>query len=397
MILIKFLFPFLIFTLTIDNLQAQKKCLSGDCYNGYGIVLKQNGDTVISDFTNGKVTNQVLVASKNHKQYTLINVTNTKWYLEKGGDSLRIGQGALINQKLVVDSSQTIYFLSKKGDLLSQLNNRIIHFTNDNLIKAYKHRTNDKSSRFDVSSNGVDYLFQNYENNIAVNGFLYSASSNKFIHFKIIDNKFQFFSDKDKLDFQAKSKFLTNFSLGGFDEYYFDNFENQRTIADLEQYISKLKNTLLKPLNDFNKIVEHAKNEYKNFQQQPQPDKTNNSQNTITLTYPQWTDLIKKEVIQVCKSSYTQAYEDFLFDSQLSGLPTDDEEVVYNISRDNGNKIIGLGELSSNNKVSFLVPAFKKAFSNLTKNNNYIVPNAVRKYYDFKTKKSYDFKLKLIN
>ncbi|MEI2711107.1 MAG: hypothetical protein V9E96_19125 [Chitinophagaceae bacterium] len=128
-----------------------------------------------------------------------------------------------------------------------------------------------------------------------------------------------------------------------------------------------------------------------------QPVKTNNSQNTITLTYAQWTDLIKKEVIQVCKSSYTQAYDDFLFDSQLSGLPTDDEEVVYNISRDNGNKIIGLGELSSNNKVSFLVPAFKKAFSNLTKNNNYIVPNAVRKYYDFKTKKSYDFKLKLIN
>ncbi|MFY8128264.1 MAG: hypothetical protein ACOVMM_07780 [Chitinophagaceae bacterium] len=376
-------------------LKAQKKCISGDCYNGHGVVLKQNGDSIISDFVNGKVTNQVLVASKNNHVYRLTSVSNTKWYLEKSGDSLRIGKGAVINQVFVVDSTHPIYFLSKKGDLLSQLNNRIIHFESDGFIRAYENRNNDESSRFVITSNSMDYLFQNYENNKAVNGFLFISSTNRFIHFKNVDNKYEFYNDKDKQIFDAKYKSLNSFSLGGFDEYYFDNFTKQRTISSLEQYITKLKNTLLKPLDDFNKVVEHAKKEYINFKLQPEPIQEFSKQITITLTYQEWINEMQKEVQYLCKTEFAKAYNDFLDEDKIFSFMPKDFEIFYNITRDGNNKIIGLGELSSNNKISFLVPAFKKAFSNITSEKTIYVTNAKYNHFDLKTMKEFGFKFKL--
>lgn len=381
--------------LVASNLQAQKTCISGDCVNGEGIILKQNGDSVISKFVNGKPTNQVLVASKNHRQYRLTSVANTKWYLEKSGDSLRIGQGAAINQVFVVDSSQPIYLVSKKGDLLSQLNNRIIHFESDGFIKAYEHRNFDKSNRFVIVSNSTDYLFQNYENNIPGTGFLYIASTNKFIHFKIVNDNYEFYNDKDKLAFDAKYKSLQSFSLGGFDEYYFDNFDKQRTIASLEQYIARLKNTLLKPLIDFNKVVEHAKTEDISFKLQPKPVQESSKQNTYTLTYEDWVIEIQKEVQLMCKTEFAKPYREYVAENNIVSFMPKDYEIVYNITRDANNKIIGLGELSSNNKIAFLVPAFKKAFDNIIKGKNIYVQDAKYKHFDLSTRKEFSFKFKL--
>ncbi len=393
---LKFIFlQTLCFACIATQIQAQKKCISGDCTNGYGVVLHANGDSVISKFENGKPTDQVIVASNQHKKYRLTSVANAKWYLEKFGDSLRVGQGAVINQVFVVDSAKSIYFLSKKGDLLSQLKNRTIHFESDGFIRAYEHLENNKSNRFVITSNSVDYLFQNYENNVALSGFLYIASSNKFIHFKNKNDKYEFYNDKDKLSFDNKYKSLSSFSLGGFDEYYFDNFDKQRTIVGLEQYIAKLKITLLKPLINFNNVVEHAKMEDISFKLQPKPVQEFSKQNTFTLTYEEWVSEIQKEVQYLCKTEFAKAYRAYLDEDKIVSFMPKDYEIVYNITRDANNKIIGLGELSSNNKIAFLVPAFKKAFNNIINGKTIQVSDAKYKHFDLTTRKEFSFKFKL--
>lgn len=140
-------------------------------------------------------------------------------------------------------------------------------------------------------------------------------------------------------------------------------------------------------------IMSNAKvsilNDYKQFEQ----IQLSNG-NPIELTYEQWNELLRKKVIEVCESDFNQEYKEYLFRKKLTGLPSKDDEVVYNLSRDNKN-IISLEKYNSNGELKFLVAAFKKAFALLTKNESYIVPSAVRKFYDYETKQAYDFRMKL--
>ncbi len=114
----------------------------------------------------------------------------------------------------------------------------------------------------------------------------------------------------------------------------------------------------------------------------------------ITLTYEQWNELLRKKVIEVCENDFNQEFKEYLFRKKLTGLSSKEDEIVYNLSRDNKN-IISLEKYSSNGELKFLVAAFKKAFDLLTKNESYIVPSAVRKFYDYETKQVYDFRMKL--
>ena len=116
--------------------------------------------------------------------------------------------------------------------------------------------------------------------------------------------------------------------------------------------------------------------------------------NPIELTYEQWNELLRKKVIEVCENDFNQDFKEYLFRKKLTGLPGKEDEVVYNLSRDKNN-IISLEKYNSNGELKFLVAAFKKAFALLTKNESYIVPSAVRKFYDYETKQEYDFKMKL--
>lgn len=124
--------------------------------------------------------------------------------------------------------------------------------------------------------------------------------------------------------------------------------------------------------------------------------KVNSVQNPISLTHDQWNELLRKKVLEICKSDFPKEYSEYVSDMELTGLPSKDDEIVYNVSRDDNN-IISLSNYSSNGQLEFLVPAFKKAFNSLTKNQSYIVPSAVRKYYDYKTSQSYDFRMKMRN
>lgn len=140
-------------------------------------------------------------------------------------------------------------------------------------------------------------------------------------------------------------------------------------------------------------IMSNAKvsslNDYKQFEQ----IQLSNG-NPIELTYEQWNELLRKKVIEVCENDFNQEFKEYLFRKKLTGLPSKDDEVVYNLSRDNNN-IISLEKYNSNGELKFLVAAFKKAFALLTKNESYIVPSAVRKFYDYETKQAYDFRMKL--
>ncbi|MBA4258489.1 MAG: hypothetical protein C0446_04955 [Chitinophaga sp.] len=102
---------FIVLFLGLVNINAQKTCLSGNCTDGPGVMLNNDGDTTISIFKNGNIGDQVIVAKKNHQAYSLISVGANRWFLEKSGDSLRIGQGAIVNKRLQED----IILLLRKG------------------------------------------------------------------------------------------------------------------------------------------------------------------------------------------------------------------------------------------------------------------------------------------
>jgi hypothetical protein len=189
---------------------------------------------------------------------------------------------------------------------------------------------------------------------------------------------------------------IIGFSLNGFDEYYFNNFDKQRTIDGLEQYILKLKNTLLRPVDNCIKLVEHATAEFEKLIQKNKEEVAKSASNPITLSNEEWNEQLRKKVLEICKSDFEQEYNAYLSDKELLDLPTKDDEILYNLSRDNGN-IISLSIYASNGALKFLIPAFKMAFSRILKANSYIVPSATRKFFDLKTSQSFDFRMKLGN
>lgn len=391
-----------IFTLIIAlstlllSASAQKTCISGNCTDGPGIMLNKDGDTTISVFKNGNISNQVLVANKNHQAYSLMSVGVSKWFLEKSGDSLRIGQGAIVNKSLQTDISKGYYFITKKGDIFFENNKQLLQFTNGKSIKAKIKTTEPLKDRLDFLSNGSDYIVFHYELGKAVNGFFFDNATKRVVTFDVVDSRLVFNNSADNVLFKQIESSIIGFSLNGFDEYYFNNFDKQRTIDALEQYILKLKNTLLRPVDNCVKLVEHATAEYEKLIQKNKGEVEKSISDPITLSYEQWNELLRKKVIEICKSDFQEEYNAYLSDEELLGLPSKDNEVLYNLSRDQGN-LISLSNYASNGALKFLIPAFKMAISKILKANSYIVPSATRKFFDLKTSQSFDFRMKLGN
>lgn len=391
-----------IFTLIIAlstlllSASAQKTCISGNCTDGPGIMLNKDGDTTISVFKNGNISNQVIVANKNHQAYSLMSVGVSKWFLEKSGDSLRIGQGAIISKSLQTDISKGYYFITKKGDIFFENNKQLLQFTNGKSIKAKIKTTEPLKDRLDFLSNGSDYIVFHYELGKAVNGFFFDNATKRVVVFDVVDSRLVFNNSADNVLFKQIESSIIGFSLNGFDEYYFNNFDKQRTIDALEQYILKLKNTLLRPVDNSVKLVEHATAEFEKLVQKKKGEVEKSASNPITLTYEQWNELLRKKVVEICKSDFLEEYNAYLSDEELLGLPSKDNEVLYNLSRDQGN-LISLSNYASNGALKFLIPAFKMAISKILKANSYIVPSATRKFFDLKTSQSFDFRMKLGN
>lgn len=378
------------------NLKAQKTCLSGNCIDGPSIMLQKDGDTTISNFKNGKVSDQVIVANKNHQAYSLISVGTSRWFLEKSVDSLRIGQGAIVNNNLQADILKGFYFITKKGDIFFENNKQLLEFTNGKAIKA-KIKTNEPQKNWlDFLSNGSDYIVFHYELGKAVNGFFFVNASKRTVYFDVVDRRLVFSNSADNVLFKQIESSIIGFSLNGFDEYYFNNFDKQRTIDGLEQYILKLKSTLLRPVDNCIKLVEHATVEFEKFIQKNKEEVAKSAGNPITLSYEEWSELLRKKVFEICKSDFQEEYNAYLSDKELLDLPSKDDEILYNLSKDNNN-IISLSNYTSNGALKFLIPAFKMAFSRIVKANSYIVPSATRKYFDLKTAQSFDFRMKLGN
>lgn len=378
------------------NLKAQKTCLSGNCIDGPSVMLQKDGDTTISNFKNGKVSDQVIVANKNHQAYSLISVGVSRWFLEKSGDSLRIGQGAIVNNNLQADILKGFYFITKKGDIFFENNKQLLEFTNGKAIKA-KIKTNEPQKNWlDFLSNGSDYIVFHYELGKAVNGFFFVNATKRTVYFDVVDRRLVFSNSADNVLFKQIESSIIGFSLNGFDEYYFNNFDKQRTIDGLEQYILKLKSTLLRPVDNCIKLVEHATVEFEKFIQKNKDEVAKSAGNPITLSYEEWSELLRKKVLEICKSDFQEEYNAYLSDKELLDLPSKDDEILYNLSKDNNN-IISLSNYTSNGALKFLIPAFKMAFSRIVKANSYIVPSATRKYFDLKTAQSFDFRMKLGN
>jgi hypothetical protein len=391
-----------IFTLIIAlstlllSASAQKTCISGNCTDGPGIMLNKDGDTTISVFKNGNISDQVIVANKNHQAYSLMSVGVSKWFLEKSGDSLRIGQGAVVNKSLQADISKGYYFITKKGDIFFENNKQLLQFTNGKSIKAKIKTTEPQKNRLDFLSNGSDYIVFHYELGKAVNGFFFVNATKRVISFDVVESRLVFNNSVDNVLFKQIESSIIGFSLNGFDEYYFNNFDKQRTIDGLEQYILKLKNTLLRPVDNCIKLVEHATAEFEKLIQKNKEEVAKSASNPITLSNEEWNEQLRKKVLEICKSDFEQEYNAYLSDKELLDLPTKDDEILYNLSRDNGN-IISLSIYASNGALKFLIPAFKMAFSRILKANSYIVPSATRKFFDLKTSQSFDFRMKLGN
>lgn len=378
------------------NLKAQKTCLSGNCIDGPSVMLQKDGDTTISNFKNGKVSDQVIVANKNHQAYSLISVGTSRWFLEKSGDSLRIGQGAIVNNNLQADILKGFYFITKKGDIFFENNKQLLEFTNGKAIKA-KIKTNEPQKNWlDFLSNGSDYIVFHYELGKAVNGFFFVNATKRTVYFDVVDRRLVFSNSADNVLFKQIESSIIGFSLNGFDEYYFNNFDKQRTIDGLEQYILKLKSTLLRPVDNCIKLVEHATVEFEKFIQKNKEEVAKSAGNPITLSYEEWSELLRKKVLEICNSDFQEEYNAYLSDKELIDLPSKDDEILYNLSKDNNN-IISLSNYTSNGALKFLIPAFKMAFSRIVKANSYIVPSATRKYFDLKTAQSFDFRMKLGN
>ncbi|MFY8025000.1 MAG: hypothetical protein ACOVNO_06600 [Sediminibacterium sp.] len=378
------------------SLKAQKTCLSGNCIDGPGIILQKDGDTTISNFKNGNISDQVIVAKKNHQAYSLISVGTTRWFLEKSGDSLRIGQGAIVNKRLQEDISKGYYFITKKGDIFYENNKQLLQFTNGKNLKAKIKLNEPQKNWLDFVSNGSDYIVFHYEFNKAVKGFFFVNATKRIIYFDVVDSRLVFNNSADNELFKQIESSIIGFSLNGFDEYYFNNFDKQRTIDGLEQYILKLKNTLFKPVDNCIKLVEHATAEFEKLIQKNKEEVAKSTSNPITLTNEQWNEILRKKVVEICKSDFENEYNAYLSDKELLDLPSKDDEILYNLSRDNSN-IISLSNYASNGALKFLIPAFKMAFSRIVKANSYIVPSATRKYFDLKTAQSFDFRMKLGN
>jgi hypothetical protein len=391
-----------IFTLIIAlstlllSASAQKTCISGNCTDGPGIMLNKDGDTTISVFKNGNISDQVIVANKNHQAYSLMSVGVSKWFLEKSGDSLRIGQGAVVNKSLQADISKGYYFITKKGDIFFENNKQLLQFTNGKSIKAKIKTTEPQKNRLDFVSNGSDYIVFHYELGKAVNGFFFVNATKRVVSFDVVESRLVFNNSADNVLFKQIESSIIGFSLNGFDEYYFNNFDKQRTIDALEQYILKLKNTLLRPVDNCVKLVEHATAEYEKLIQKNKGEVEKSISDPITLSYEQWNELLRKKVIEICKSDFQEEYNVYLSDEELLGLPSKDNEVLYNLNRDQNN-LISLSNYASNGALKFLIPAFKMAFSKILKANSYIVPSATRKFFDLKTSQSFDFRMKLGN
>lgn len=378
------------------NLKAQKTCLSGNCIDGPSVMLQKDGDTTISNFKNGKVSDQVIVANKNHQAYSLISVGTSRWFLEKSGDSLRIGQGAIVNNNLQSDILKGFYFITKKGDIFFENNKQLLEFTNGKAIKA-KIKTNEPQKNWlDFLSNGSDYIVFHYEFGKAVNGFFFVNATKRTVYFDVVDRRLVFSNSADNVLFKQIESSIIGFSLNGFDEYYFNDFDKQRTIDGLEQYILKLKSTLLRPVDNCIKLVEHATVEFEKFIQKNKEEVAKSAGNPITLSYEEWSELLRKKVLEICNSDFQEEYNAYLSDKELIDLPSKDDEILYNLSKDNNN-IISLSNYTSNGALKFLIPAFKMAFSRIVKANSYIVPSATRKYFDLKTAQSFDFRMKLGN
>ncbi|WP_439506184.1 hypothetical protein [Sediminibacterium sp.] len=379
---------------TFLNLNAQKTCIIGNCVDGLGVMLNKDGDTTISFFKNGNISDQVIVANKNHQAYSLVSVGVNKWFLEKSGDSLRIGQGAIVNKKLQEDISKGYYFITKKGDIFFENNKQLLQFTSGKTIKAKIKTTDSQKNRLDFVSNGSDYIVFHYELGKAVNGFFFVNATKRVISFDVVESRLVFNNSADNVLFKQIESSIIGFSLNGFDEYYFNNFDKQRTIEGLEQYILRLKNTLLRPVDNCIKLVEHATVEFEKMIETNKAEVDNRKNNPITLSYEEWNELLRKKVIEICKSDFQEEYSTYLSDKELLDLPSKDDEILYNLSRDNNN-IISLSIYASNGALKFLIPAFKMAFSRIVKANSYIVPSAVRKFYDLKTSQTFDFRMKL--
>lgn len=378
------------------NLKAQKTCLSGNCIDGPSVMLQKDGDTTISNFKNGKVSDQVIVANKNHQAYSLISVGTSRWFLEKSGDSLRIGQGAIVNNNLQADILKGFYFITKKGDIFFENNKQLLEFTNGKAIKAKIKTYEPQKNWLDFLSNGSDYIVFHYELGKAVNGFFFVNATKRTVYFDVVDRRLVFSNSADNLLFKQIESSIIGFSLNGFDEYYFNNFDKQRTIDGLEQYILKLKSTLLRPVDNCIKLVEHATVEFEKFIQKNKEEVAKSASNPITLSYEEWSELLRKKVLEISKSDFQEEYNAYLSDKELLDLPSKDDEILYNLSKDNNN-IISLSNYTSNGALKFLIPAFKMAFSRIVKANSYIVPSATRKYFDLKTAQSFDFRMKLGN
>jgi hypothetical protein len=383
------------FLILLQNLDAQKTCISGDCVNGAGKILKANGDTIIGVYKNGKLINELFVAGKNHLTYNLASLETNRWFLNKRGDSLNIGIGVIAGSTVKKDISNGLYLFTKRGDAFLEKNNAKISFEVDKPIKATIFNIGQQTSTVEFISNGADYVLYNFILGKATNGIAFINSTKRYIYFDIINNNVVLNNAADKNSVQQKIASINNFSLGGFDELYFNNFTNQRTINELESYVTKLKTTLIKPIDDCMKLLETAYLEFQRISQNPIIKKQPIKQKPIvSLTHEEWNELFKKELMETCKSEYPEQYQAFLDDESLVGLPSRDKEVVYNITRDENN-FIALADFSNNNKLPFLIPAFKITFAYLLKKNFYIVPSAKAKHFDINTNKYFDFRVRL--
>lgn len=398
----KYIHLILFFCLLALNLQAQKTCISGDCINGEGKILKANGDTICSFYKNGEIGNQFLLAGKNHQTYHLISVDITKNYIKKWNDSLQIGYGAIINKHFTYDESKGYYLITRKGDRLFGTQKKLIQFINGKAINAVINLGNGNQNRLEIVSNGRDYIAYYFEQNKPVNGFLFLNASKQIISFDVVDERLVFSSSTENQLFQQAENAIKSFTLYEFDEYYFNKYEQQRTINDVEMYVAKLKNTVLKPVDEFNILVDNALAEFEKLKLQKTTAKQTKSKMVISLTNEQWNDLVKKELIETCKSEFPKEYEAYLFNKSLSDLPTKDDQILYNLSRD-VNNTISLLDFYTNGKLNFLAPAFKMTIAYLLKKNNYNVTAIDKKFYDLSTLKNndynslikYEFKVKL--
>ena len=364
------------------NIAQAQTCLSGNCTNGLGTLLNIDGDTVIGKFADGKINGEMLYAGRNHKIYVIAS-TYYNYYFFKNDSVLRVGKGTIKGDKIERGYNFPNYYSYPSGNLELYYGKQKMILRKGEPIMGFWENYDNNGSSLELRSNGKDFMVIRLINNKRINGMMHINRDTKFAHFTFDSSgNISFPTVTDKVCFNSNADIILKYKYSGEHYLNFGNLEKCRNLAALEKEIDSIQNL------EFYKKYFSIMNQLKVFN-------TLTEKKTYNENYTSWTEILRDEIIAICKTQYSKEYEKYLFTKKISSLPTNQGTILYNVSRNAQSEISYLDE-DSDEAYPFFKSAFKQAFENLLKKRVWIVPNeqTAKKYYG-KNAKEFEFKVKL--